>query len=241
MSFTKIMDNQFPGYMTEKNYLETAYTQLEKLGFNGPNTIASVAVCRDELTQSFVLGVQECWGEAFNLSSLAGMVFAGQTGFRAALNHAPKENQISRHVFFGMAHISICGKGGPGIYFRPGQDENSGACGALLGFQNELSEGNLDLMLNPNDIEQSLLKQLLFKKLRYGEVPDLFKLTQLAWDQISEDMKKMLDLTIDPQTCHYAVLTGIQIHGPSAHYIWPGEFWAIVDGTRHNLLDTLEI
>jgi hypothetical protein len=46
----------------------------------------------------------------------------------------------------------------------------------------------------------------------------------------------MIRLTIDTLRSHYAILTGIQIHGPHNRiYIWPGKMYSMVDGKRHPL------
>ncbi|MEZ4274265.1 MAG: hypothetical protein R3B95_03210 [Nitrospirales bacterium] len=50
---------------------------------------------------------------------------------------------------------------------------------------------------------------------------------------ILEELERMIHLTVDPLHNDYAVLTGIQIHGPQGkEYIWPGETYWVREGIR---------
>jgi hypothetical protein len=86
-------------------------------------------------------------------------------------------------------------------------------------------------------LEQSLLKQRLFSKLGLGEIPDLITLTKITQHIIKEDLERMIQLAVDPNTTNYAVFTGVQIHGP-AHkdWIWVETSYVVVDGIRKPLL-----
>jgi len=60
--------------------------------------------------------------------------------------------------------------------------------------------------------------------------------TRAALECIREDLERMVDLTVEPSTGHWAILTGIQIHSPSGvDYVSPGSTYAIVDGERRDL------
>jgi hypothetical protein len=210
---------------------------VRNLGFEPARSIACVGACRDEITRPFVDGVQRTWGEAFNFSSLGGMLFLGRTGFGAAVHHAPTGAGVHRYVFFAMAHIGLGRDGEPGVCYRSGQDEPSGACGALIGFLDELRQGIVRLDLDPDDLEQSLLKQRLFRHIRYGDVPDLPRLTRVAHAVILEDLERGISLAVDPLHSAWAVLTGIQIHGPDEQeWIWPADSHAWVRGVREELV-----
>jgi hypothetical protein len=236
MSFQQALTAHFPNAMPEADFVGRTYQALLKHGFNEPNTIACVSVCRDELTAPLVKKIYQTWGEAFNLSSLAGMLFAGKTGFQAAEGHAPKEGGRQRYTYFALPHIALGAEGEVGLCYRPGRAEASGACGALIAFYQEMVGGQLSLQLNPDDIEQSLLKQHLFRKIKYGQVPDLITLTKLTYQTILEDLERMISLTVDPAGSDYAVLTGIQIHDPDQKdYVWPGTLYVVVNGQRHEL------
>jgi hypothetical protein len=236
MTFETALSTHFANAVPVAEFVSRSHLALRTHGFKASNTIACVSVCRDEITRPLVEEVQKTWGEAFNFSSLAGMVFLGKTGFLAAQHHAPNEEGCERSVYFALPHLAVGSDGEIGVCFRAGRQEPSHACGALLAFQQELASDSLRLDLDPDDLEQSLLKQRLFRILKHGDIPDLVSLTKLAYTAILEDLDRMIGLTVDPTRTHYAVLAGILIHGPDhSDYVWPGEMYAMVAEKRQTL------
>src|SRR4030042_6680569 len=139
MGFEEVLKKYFDTVYTEAEFIEKTYKSLNKLGFDADNTIASVDVCRDEISQPLVGLIKEKWGEAFNLSSLAAMFFAGKTALKAAMHHAPVVNGKERYVYYAFPHIAIGSDGRLGVCKRRGRKETSSACGALNVFLKELS------------------------------------------------------------------------------------------------------
>ncbi len=232
MSFQETLDALYPGALRAQDYFDRTTAQLAEAGFRPDNTIACVGVCRDELTRAFVDGVHRVWGEAFDFSSLGGLLILGRTGFTAALHHAPDARR-SRYAFFAMSHIGIGDGGEVGQCMRAGQERPSGACGALMAFRAELESHKVRLDLDPDDVEQSLLKQRLLRRIPYGEIPDLPALAGIMQQVILEDLERGISLTVDPAHCAYAVLTGVQIHGPDRQeWVWPATTYAVVGGER---------
>ncbi|MGE5239273.1 MAG: hypothetical protein ACM3ON_10755, partial [Chloroflexota bacterium] len=178
--------------------------------------------------------VQEAWGEAFNLSSLGGLFTAGKTGLLAAMHHAPRVSDKERYVFYAFPHVAIDGEGKIGVCRRKGITE-SVACGALNAFQKELAGGRVNLTIDNADIEQSLLKMRLFKEMPYGSVPDLLHLTLLTRQVVQADLEAELRAVVDMGRSDYAVITGVQVHGPDGNYIWPSTSYAVVDYVRQDL------
>jgi hypothetical protein len=237
MNFQEVLTLHFPGTISEADYVSKTYEVLSFQGFYRKNSIPCVGVCRDEITRSFVDRIQTVWGNAFNFSGLGGMLFLGKTGFFAAHQHAPIELEREHYVYFTMAHIAIDEQGEMGNCQRPGRSEVSGACGALIAFRKEMLEGRLKLELDPDDMEQSLLKYRLFRKIEYGNLPDLVTLTHIAHKVILEDLEHLIEETVDYKVNDFAVLSGIQIHGPSRkQYIWPGAMYAVVNGQKKELV-----
>ncbi|MBW2255875.1 MAG: hypothetical protein JRI25_14930, partial [Deltaproteobacteria bacterium] len=130
------------------------------------------------------------------------------------------------------------GEGGElGLCHRPGQTGPSHACGALCGFLGELESGRADAALDADDLEQSLLKARLMQHLKWGQVPTLAELTFLTGEVILADLERMIGLTVDHETADYAVLSGVQIHGPGGRALfWPGTHYAVVDGAPRSVL-----
>ncbi|MEK6652087.1 MAG: hypothetical protein AABY50_04055 [Nitrospirota bacterium] len=49
------------------------------------------------------------------------------------------------------------------------------------------------------------------------------------------DLERTLNKVVNKDRSNYAVITGIQIHGPETNYIWPAECYAIVNGTKQEI------
>jgi hypothetical protein len=229
MGFDDVLSKLFGSYYTEADFVEKTYAELSRFGFNADNAIACVSVCRDEITQPLIALIREKWGEAFNLSSLAGMFFAGQTGLAAAMHHSPNIGGKERYVFYCLPHIAIDADGRIGVCKRIGRQEESTACGALVAFQKELSEGKLNLSMDDIDIEQNLLKRRLLREIPYGHVPDLLELTKITQKVVQKDIEYALNTIVDRRKSDYAVISGIQIHGPERNYVWVASCYAVVN------------
>lgn len=239
MSWQTSMTNEFPEAVPQDGFVAQSHEKLKKHGFLAENTIAFASVCRDEITLSLVEDIEKTWGEAFIFSSLGGLPILGKTGFLAAQQHAPiDERGIERYVYYALPHIAIGPHGEFGVYFRPGRQKASHACGALMAFQHELESRSLQLAPDPDDIEQSVLKRHLLGKLRYGDVPDLPSLTRIAHAVILQELERMIQLTVDPMRSDYGLFTGIQIHAPEGrHFVWPGVAYAVMGGKTVSLSD----
>jgi hypothetical protein len=235
MGFTEVLKKYFPVVYTETDFVEKTYKKLNKSGFNADNTIASVCVCRDEISQPLVALIREHWGEAFNLCSLAAMFFAGKTALKAAMHHAPVVKGKERYVFYALPHIAIGAKGQLGVCKRIGRTEDSNACGALNVFLGELKSKKPNLSMDNEDVELSLIRTRLLKEMPYGHIPDLMELTKITLKTIKEDFENALSKTVHTDKADYAFITGIQIHGPEENYIAPADSYVVVNGTRKKL------
>ncbi len=236
MPFQSVLAQQYPKAIREKDFVARTYQSLLRFGFGQHNTLACVASCRDEISRPLGDEISKTWGQPFDASSLAGMLFLGKTGFRAAEHHAPIHQGRERYVFYAMPHIAIGREGEPGVCLRPGRDVSSGACGALIAFLQETKDSKILLDSDPEDMEYSLMKQRLSLKIKPGQALDLFSLTQLAYEAILEDLGRMLALTVNTAHSDFAVLSGIQVHGPDrCNYTWPGVLYALVSGKRQRI------
>ncbi|MQK95365.1 hypothetical protein, partial [Escherichia coli] len=73
------------------------------------------------------------------------------------------------------------------------------------------------------------------REFKYGEVPDLLTLTKITLKVIVEDLENIIEKVVDPKKANYAVISGIQIHGPEENYIVPDESYVIEDRERKKL------
>jgi hypothetical protein len=235
MKSETVIKKYFPKVYHEPVFIQKTYTLLNKYGFNANNTIASVDVCRDEISQPFVALVEEKWGEAFNLCSLAGMFFAGKTGLKAAMHHAPIVKGKERYVFYALPHIAIDAKGQLGVCKRKGRKADSHACGALNVFLSELKNRKTTFTIDNEDIELSLIKTRLLAELPYGQVPNLLDLTKITLNVIKKDFENALKQTVDTKHSDYAFISGIQIHAPHGNFISPDDFYVVVRNKKKNI------
>lgn len=235
MAYQDILKKYFDPVYTEVDFIRKTYQALEPLGFNDSNTIAGKCICRDEISQSIRSVIKHMWGEAFNFSSLAGMFFAGKTGLAAAMHHAPIAEGKERYVFYAMPHIAINEEGRIGVCKREGRAGESTACGALYAFQKEMASGRVNLTMDNEDVEQSLIRMRLLREIPYGHVPDLLELTKTALTAIQSDLEIAISKVVDTNKSNYAMITGIQIHGPDSNYVWPASLYAMVNGEQKEI------
>jgi hypothetical protein len=235
MGFEEVIKENFDHAIKEVDYVRKTYHVMGEFGFNADNSLASVCVCRDEISQTIRSLIKHTWGEAFNFSSLAGMFTAGKTGLKAAIHHAPQIEGRERYIFYVIPHIAINEDGKSGFCKRRGIKDDSSACGALCLFLSELHQGKLLIKLDEEDIEESLLKRRLLREIPYGHLPDLIELTKMTRKVVQEDLEHIIEKVVDTGKSDYAVFTGIQIHAPDANYIWPADSYLVMDGTKQGL------
>lgn len=142
-----------------------------------------------------------------------------------------------------MIILAIYKDGEIGVCKRKGRDEESHACGALIGFQKELEtaekdQKEVDLSLDYDDMEYSVLKQRIYPKMK-GKNIDLVTITKTTADVIQEDLERLVEKTVkNLSKDYYAVLTAVQIHGPNGEtWIWPytSKDYVVIDGKRLEL------
>lgn len=226
------VETLFPGAIPVEDYVKRTYAACLPHGLVSEKTLAMVGVCRDELTDAVTEPIRAAWGSPFRLSGLAGMLFLGQAGLRAAQHHAPGADGRRRYVAYVMPHIGIGDNGEPGYIHRPGQDLTSTACGALMGFRDELVGGRINGEMDPFDLEMSLLRQRLLRSIPYGEVPGIVELTRIARDAILDDLGRTAARMHSWGDADVAVFAGIHIHTPDGDYVQPGHSAVRLAGQR---------
>ncbi len=237
MSFEEVIARHFPGSSAQSSFVrKAAATLIQRHGFTPANSLACVGVCRDELCKPLSEEVEQMWGRAFDFSSLAGILTLGTTGMAAARAHAPIVGGRSRYLFFLFSHIGIGTGGELGVAQRPGHEQPTAACGALVkllaDWQGRRRGGTIDW----RDPEQSLLEMRMRKMPDLGDEPDLLQLTKAAHRATVEDVVSLVSSAFDRQREDLAVVAGIQIHEPQGGtLIWPGATWMVVGGVRSEI------
>jgi len=222
----QVLQKTFPGCVPERLLVDHMSTVLESHGFGPAHSINMVSTCRDEICSSLMKSIDERFGKpSFDISSLAGMVFCGRTGFKAAMTHAPSSNRDSkeRYVFWVAPHMAFSGENAPGEVWRPGQEKISHACGALLAVQESIRTGKLGLRFDEDDLEMSFLKQEAMNYIEYGSVPSLVNLTYAIHQCISDRVRHTAADAVNLERADYVIISGIQVHaGFSENFFWPG-------------------
>ena len=103
-----------------------------------------------------------------------------------------------------------------------------------------LSLAGLQLELEIEDNLSLIEKEIALAKKRFPWVqmvvlPELFALTELVGDLILEDLERTVEATVDTVRADYAVLAGIQIHGPEGTYVQPRTMYTVVDRQRREI------
>ncbi|MGB5962577.1 MAG: hypothetical protein WBG73_18065 [Coleofasciculaceae cyanobacterium] len=236
-AFSEALNTYFPGAIPMNKYMRKTFQKLSAYDFSDENTMGMIAVCRDEIAEALFIEVIRYWGKTFNCCSLAGFVMMGKTGLAAATDHTPIVDGLRRFTFYAMPHVAISRYGEVGKLYRDGLQNASHACGALEKVVEELARGHLKLEMDMQDIEQTIIRQKILSTITYGNKPNLIEITKLASKIISNDVENLLN-TLDQSVFKYAVMTGIQIHGPlNSHWIYPQDFYVVgsdlADGKEH--------
>jgi hypothetical protein len=224
------MDELYPVAEPLESFVSRSAGALAGHGFEPGNCLALVGVCRDELMFETGQQIQRAWGPTFDLSSLAAMVFLGRSGMQAAAHHAPDDQGRRRFVVFVLPHVGIDVQGQLGWVNRAGQTAGSSACGALVKVQAELAAGLLNVELDPHDLELSLLRLEVLRRVRYGQVPELPVLTEIARQSGVEEATRLThELVVDAGT-DVALVSGTVVHGPDGDLVAPAQSWVSVGG-----------
>jgi hypothetical protein len=224
----------YPGTVAVPELLDWTRDALAPYGFYEHTALPLVSVCRDELMFAFVDAVTVHWGHCFDLSSLAGLPLMGRTGLAAALGHAPDDDGRHRLVVFAFPHIGA--DGGLGAVHRPGVPGTTSACGAVDVARRALVAGVSGVVLDPHDIEESLLVQRLRGFLGDGDVPDMLQVTDLVRRAAVDELALLLSgLTTPDLLVDWALVSGVVVHGHDEDRVSLASAVVVVDGVTTDL------
>ena len=138
------LEKYFPNSFEAGTCAPLANAVLAKQGFTPESTLFATSVCPDEINADcpeFDISntMERHWGEQFPLGGLAGLPFAGRTGWGAFAAHVPVGGDI---LLLCAPHCGISFEGAAGAVQRLGQPEPSTCCGAAVAAFNHVSGGN---------------------------------------------------------------------------------------------------
>ena len=158
------MKEHFPRALTGPKATGKFIKALVDIGFTPENTLYADSSCPDEInhddpSEDITGLMQHHWGAIFPLSGLAGVPFAGATGWAAFSSHIPKDGNC---VVLFAPHVGVHTDGTIGIVKREGQEHTTSACGAAIGALKAL-RANPKTAQNPGMIDQQMdtIKHLL--------------------------------------------------------------------------------
>ena len=177
------------------------------------SALLAVGLCRDELSRPVRSRLQADWGDAFDLSSLAGALFAGRTALQAAEAHVVDGGVL---VLVVMSHIGLADPLDVNAGECPrGPDGSVGhACGGLMKVHAEMRSGSVDMRMDDDDLEYSLLKQHVLRRLPWGSVPTLPELTVELAAEVDEVTRRLVPQIVaeSRRKTPCVVVTGINVH-----------------------------
>lgn len=228
--------NGFPAAMRVTDFVDRLGEACAQLDLVATSSLLIVGVCRDELCYPFVARLEDVWGPAFHIGSLGGLVTIGRAGISAALGHAPEDpGAPRRYVVVAGPHIGMDEAGEFGHLRREHQAADTGTCGALMAFRDELVDGHVEVGYDPNDPEMSLLRQRLMSSLAYGSIPGPVELARLVARLIDHDIGDLIRWQSSRSRSHevfVALVTGVLIHTGGGDWFEPGHsrFWSSRSG-----------
>ncbi|MFN8124887.1 MAG: hypothetical protein U0R64_00025 [Candidatus Nanopelagicales bacterium] len=205
------------------DFLAERSRDLVEAGFDPEVCLAVTATCRDEIMAPLRAGVRAHWHRAFDFSSLTGLPLAGVTGAAAALSHAPPVADRVRLVVFAMPHVGVLPDGTPGRVWRRGQAEPTTACGALIAALEWAAATDRTRevpTIDPEDPEQSLVRNRLLQVEPYLGDTDLWRATELVRSVMSRDARALF-LRPGPHPIDLAVVSGIVVHTTDGDLVLP--------------------
>lgn len=211
----------FPGAIGSSTTLSKVASILKPYGFTAANTLFAQSMCPDEINHE-IGDITDLFfkqfGEVFHLGGLAGIPFAGKTGFGAFSHHVPDGG----HCFVLMApHIGITDDMQLGLYSRYGQTCAGTACGAAIGAYRHCCSGNPipDLASCDDDFQMcyiineiSKVTDIINEKPTKNERQA--ELAMQTWKIGKKMLDKIINTDFGDKNSKLMVLTGIQINMP---------------------------
>lgn len=193
-------------------FLDRVERELGPHGFEPDSALALLSVCRDELMADVRREVRDRWGRFFDLASLGALPLLGRTGIAAALGHAPLDGTRHRLVVMSLPHVGL-ESGVVGSVSRPGVPGVTSACGAVVVAGRALADGVHGVVLDPHDIEESLLVARLRDVLGDAPVPPLQELTRLVQTAAADELRLLAsELSTPSAPVDVALVSGVVVH-----------------------------
>lgn len=216
------LDKFFPNSFEAGTCAPAANAVLERAGFDPVSTLFATSVCPDEINADdaeFDISntMERHWGEQFPLGGLAGMPFAGKTGWGAFAAHVPVGGDI---VLLYAPHCGITFDGLPGAVQRLGQPAPSTCCGAAVAALGVVEGGGGDAPSDPFDMQQSYLNATTMRRKADVEAlgaehgHKMVGMTHMLYEEMQSYLRNIVNMGFGGRL---AVLGGVQINLSEPH------------------------
>lgn len=240
------IQREFPGSFPSSFAWKGVKKILEKNGMTPERTIACSSICSDEINREKNSWCPYTWGENFSLGGIAGLPFAGSTGFKAFASHVPDGGGL---FLFVAPHVGVNRDGEVGKVLRHGQCHYSSSCGAGVAGLAWAMQQAKGIEFVPGDegldFQMETVKSVLLKNVEriqnsacpQADVPRVL---------YEESMRRIRQIVPRDSSCPVAILGGIQINTDVSlpDYLMVKDFYIVRDGTlidvKGEFFDNLE-
>lgn len=209
----------YPQALPAPFFRRQVFSWLEhELGMSLSNVLLATSICADDIV--FITddvgnvetrhATKELLGP-FDMGGLAGLPFAGKTGMTAFAHHVPDHGAAC--IVYGP-HIGITDAGELGKVLRPGQHEESTACGALgVALKHFRSSPDYTPILDEDDSQEALLEMRLKPRMAHilAAFHPLQALTELIYDITHELIYRYVVAVKQQFGCERIALIGVLI------------------------------
>jgi hypothetical protein len=229
--FDKLVKDNFPGAISNRELATRVVELLEEKGFTPDNTLLATSVCADELARVLEDDFVDIYGTNFNLGGLSGFPFAGNTGWGAMSAHVPDDGYC---LTIHGPHVGITKDGQIGKVERSGIALVDSCCGSAIAASNYvqgITDGSANI--NPaiqkfSDFQQGAVQELILPHgSRLGNAKNRMKeLPYALYDSQDVMVTDIVSTGKGSIKKGLAVLGGIQINtGPDTDdYFHPLKF-----------------
>lgn len=217
-SLDRLIKKHYPAAMTELTLIERVGQLLgDEYRIDLSKVLLANSVCADDVipVRESEIPLAKVQGKLkkhflgpFSMGGLAGIPYSGLTGMLTVAHHVPDGG--SALIVYGP-HIGITDRGELGRLLRPGQHEESSACGALtLALKHFQSAPDYLPAYDDDDTEQMTLERRLlpFREQILAAEKPLPAATEIAYAIIHELIHRYVRTQKKEFTCEYLALAG---------------------------------
>jgi len=156
----KIIRKFYPHALKATDFVKQKYEAFRnEYHINPGQVLVARSICSDDInSMQYPQAIKLTLGP-FNLGGLGGYPFGGLTGMGAFAHHVPENGAAA---IFYAPHIGIGASKEPGLILRPGQQQASSCCGAVVQALNQLEKNEIrPKSYRRYDHQQHILEMIL--------------------------------------------------------------------------------